>query len=122
MAERKAVVATPTDNVLVITWSGLLNTDNGEPVMLPHYPDKSWHVTGTAGTGGVARPKGHNRNVSGGTVDLTNDPILANVQDVDIPGTPNAIEEILENPLFIYPHVTAGDGATNLEARLVCKR
>lgn len=119
MAVRQPVVSRVANGVLLITWSGLLNGDNGEPVQIPAASDKSWHVTGTAGVGGVARPKGHNKGPS--TVDLTNDPILADVQGTAIAGTVNTIEQIVENPNWIYPHITAGDGSTNLEARMCVK-
>lgn len=119
MAVRQPVITRPADNVLVITWSGLAAGDNGAPVLLPHASDKSWHVTRESGTAGVVQPKGHNRDVSGGTVDLTNDPILADLQGTAIAGTFNTIEQIVENPLFIYPHATAQDGT--MSARMVVK-
>jgi len=120
MAVRQPTVSLLTDDVMLITWAGLLNGDNGDPVLLPFAADKCWHVTGTSGVGGVARPKGHNKGLP--TVDLTNDPILADIQGTAIAGTVNTVEQVVENTAWIYPHITAGDGSTNLEARLVARR
>lgn len=121
MAQRSAVVDYPADNVFRVRWTGLLNGDNGEPVMLPSAPDKCAHVTGTQGVGGNLKVKGTNGTV----IDTANDPVLTDPQGtaggVFAAGV-NLIEQIEENPLLVYPHVTAGDGSTNLACTIICKR
>ena len=116
MAVRSATISLLGGGVTRVDWSGLLVNDTGEPVAIPYSADKSWHVDGTVGAGGVARPRGARSSV----IDSANDPILTDVFGVVVPGTPDTIKQIMENPVFVYPHVSAGDGSTNLLVVMIC--
>jgi len=57
MATCAASISNPTkgtfdDGVQLVTWSGLLNGDDGAPVELPSHADRSVQVTGTFGAAG----------------------------------------------------------------------
>ena len=109
----------------IVTWTGLLNGDDGAPFVSPNRADKSVQVIGTFGAGGNARIEGSNKQaysmtpgVSGGgtLTGLTgtdyatlNDP-QGNVLDF----TATKIEQVLEAPNAIRPRITAGDGTTSL--------
>ncbi|SRR6266852_7068938 len=117
MATRSAVVTTRANGVVVITWSGLLNGDNGDGQEIPWQSEKCFHVTGTFGVGGSVSLKGTNTSpiVTGADI------ILRDPQANALTFTAAGLKQILENPLLIYPHVTAGDGTTSLTVVVVCK-
>jgi hypothetical protein len=117
MATRNATFRLLANNVLLVEWTGLLNGDNGDGVQLPWAGDKTVHVFGTFGVGGSITLKGTNRD----TIAPASDPALADPQGNAITKTSEAIEAVLENPLLLYPHVTAGDATTNLTCRVVAK-
>lgn len=109
----------------IVTWTGLLNGDDGAPFVCPNRADKSVQVLGTFGVGGNARIEGTNKQAysitpgtSGGGTNLLlpttdfaplNDP-QGNALDV----AAAKIEQVLENPNAIRPRITAGDGTTSL--------
>jgi len=108
MAVRTAVeVFTGIGGIKVYKWEGLLNTDTGSGVRLPHYADKSLQAVGTFGAGGTVTIQGSNDlGVTFGALhrfDAT-DLTLADSE----PGAP------VENTVEIRPNVTAGDGTTSL--------
>ena len=92
-------------------WTPLLNGDDGGvagPTQgAPSLPDKTVHVTGTPGASFSMDIEGSNDNTNwkvltapqGGALTMT---------AVDI------IEQIQENPLYIRPNVTVGDGTTSV--------
>ena len=100
---------------LVIEWTGLLLNDDGAWVLLGHYNDKSLHVYGTFG-GATVTFEGSNEDApSSEAVGLTDPTQTA------ISFTAKGLKQVLENPLFIRPVVTGGDGTTSLTVRLVCR-
>lgn len=110
MAERNPTIVQPggqnVDHGTLVTWSGLLNGDTGAPVNLSDFPDRTIHILGTFGAGGSVNFVGSNNN---------NDWIvLTDPQGNAITKTAAAMEFVTETPLFVRPHVTAGDGTTNL--------
>ena len=107
---------------LIVTWTGLLNGDDGAPFVIPNRADKSIQVFGTFGASGNCKIEGSNQQaynpdgslVAGLTYATLNDP-QANALDV----TAAKIEQVLENPNAIRPRITAGDGATSLTVVMV---
>lgn len=93
------------------TWTGLLNGDNGDAVDTSGLPIKTVHVYGTFGTGGSISIEGSN--------DGSNYHVLTDPQGIALTFTAAAIERVSENPRYIRPRVTAGDGTTNLSVKLV---
>lgn len=103
-----------TKGVHKATWTGLLNTDNGDNFDGSILSDKTVHVKGTFGTGGTLVIEGSN---NGGTTFATlNDP-----QGNPLSFTVEKIETILEKTELLRPRVTAGDGTTNLSVYLVSR-
>ncbi len=112
--ERTATVTVGDDKTVIIRWSGLLNTDYGEPVRVARYPDKTVQITGTFGTTAVVAMEGSNLDTPGSWGDCG-----------DQTGTVLSIGElepvvIAESPLWIRPIVSAGDGDTDLVCTIVC--
>ena len=107
---------------LIVTWTGLLNGDDGAPFASPNRADKSVQVFGTFGAGGNCKIEGTNQQaydgngtiIAGLTYALLNDP-ASNVLDI----TAAKIEQLLENPNAVRPRVSAGDGTTSLTVVIV---
>ncbi|MEY4375866.1 MAG: hypothetical protein RJB26_416 [Pseudomonadota bacterium] len=119
MATRAATISNPTkdqydDGVQLVTWTGLLNGDDGAPVELPTHSDRSVQVVGTFGAGGSLSIEGSN--------DGTNYATLNTPASVALAITAAGIKAVLELPRYIRPRVTAGDGTTSLTAVLLVRR
>ena len=110
--------------VVPLTWSGLLNGDDGAPIEIGDLSDKSVHIFGTFGAGGSVTIYG-----SSDPADLAKVPAsgtdnwvaLTDPQGNAITKTAKSIEQILENMLYMACKVTAGDGTTNLTVALAGK-
>lgn len=94
-------------------WTGLLNSDTGLPQTGASLPDKSVQVSGTFGAGGSVSIRGSN---DGSTYFTLTDP-----QGNALTFTANGMEQISENPKFMRPEVTAGDGTTSLTVTIISK-
>ncbi len=107
---------TDFNGVAVVQWSGLTNatTDDGDPVQLPAFSDRSVQVTGTFGAGGNLRVEG---SLDGTTYATLTDP-QGNALDV----TAAKIEAISEVVRYIRPRVTAGDATTALVVTILFRR
>lgn len=116
MATRNGVVTfiTETDRSKLITWSGLLNGDDGAAAQWTDFADRCFQVTGTFGAGGSLTIEGSN--------DGTNWSILSDPQGNPLTFTTGRIEQALELPRYVRPRVTAGDGTTNLVATLCMRK
>lgn len=119
MATRAATISNPTkdqwdDGVQLVTWTGLLNGDDGAPIELPTHSDRSVQVVGTFGAGGSLSVEGSN--------DGTNYATLNTPASVALAITAAGIKAVLELPRYIRPRVTAGDGTTSLTAVLLVRR
>lgn len=116
MATRQPVRAdiSVSGRAQLITWSGLLNGDDGGPVDWVDFADRCVQVTGTFGAAGSVTLQGSND----GTVWST----LADPQGNALTVTAAKIEQVLELPRYVRPIVTAGDGTTNLVVTLVMRR
>jgi hypothetical protein len=102
------------DGVRSITWTGLLNGDDGEAYVQAGYPDRSVQVFGTYGTGGSITIEGANDPA------LTNWVTLHDAQGVSLTfPTPAKIAVVAEHTYAIRPRVPAGDGTTNLTCVLL---
>jgi hypothetical protein len=111
MAERTPTVIQPgslggLEHSVLMTWTGLLNGDTGAPLTFHDYPDRTFQVTGTFGTGGSVNLEGSN--------DGTNWAILTDPQGNAITKTAAGMEAVTETPRYMRPNVTAGDGTTDL--------
>lgn len=100
-------------NFVLVTWSGLLNGEAGDALTLPFYADKTVQILGTFGSGGTIVIEGSN--------DGTNYATLTDPSDNALSKGAASIETIMQNPLYIRPRVTAGDGTTNLTVIIACR-
>lgn len=98
----------------LVTWSGLLNGDDGEPVTLPGFNDRSVQVEGTFGSGGSARVQG---SLDGTNFETLHDP-GGNALDM----TAASIKAVLEATVKTRPKITAGDGSTSLVVSILFNR
>ena len=96
-----------------ITWSGLLNGDEGDAQELWNFADRSMQVTGTFGTGGQVTLLGSN--------DGTNWAVLTDPQGNNIVVTAAGIKLPAPITQYVKPLV-AGDGSTNLAVTIFCRR
>jgi len=119
MAVKPASITRPAEGVLHVRWLALANGDTGEPVMLPHAPDKNIHFSGTFGAGGSVSLRGSSKLVPV----VSTDPILTAGEGGANPitKTSEGMEQTQENPLWVWPHVTAGDGTTSINAEMAVK-
>lgn len=99
-----------------ITWTGLLNGDDGQAFDTLMFGDVCVQVLGTFGVGGNLRIEGSNEKVPTTWATLT-DP-QANSLDF----TAAKIEQLLEMPRWIRPRITAGDGTTSLSCIIWARR
>jgi hypothetical protein len=116
MPTRNGTIAdiSDTGKAKLVTWTGLLNGDDGSRADWVDYADRCFQVTGTFGTGGSLTIEGSN--------DGTNFSALADPQGNALTFTSTKIEQALELPRYVRPRVTAGDGTTNLVCTLVMRR
>ena len=112
---------TPVDTIgemYVVTWTGLLNGDDGAAIQFAEFADKSIQFSGTFGTGGSITFEGSN--------DTANPPTnwfpLTDLQGNAITKTAAALEQVAEATAWVRPRVTAGDVNTNLVATLFLRR
>lgn len=95
----------------VCKWEGLDSDDSGAPLQMPAFSDRSIQFTGTFGAGGTVSLEGSN--------DGTNYEILQDIEGAAITLTSAGIRSVLELTRYIRPHVTAGDGTTDIDAHLL---
>jgi hypothetical protein len=99
--------------VILGRWTGLQNTDLGEPFACPHYGDKCVQVRGTWGSGGTLQVQGCNEATP------TNWAVLSDVLGNALTFTADGIKQVMQNTMWIRVAVTGGDGSTNLEVTLL---
>jgi hypothetical protein len=113
-------IGIPTNNVggnsslALVTWSGLLNGDNGNAIEHAEFADHTVQVLGTFGTGGTVSLQGSNDNA--------NWVILSTFAGDPITFTAAGMAAVAENPRYVRPIVSAGDGSTDLTVILFGKR
>ena len=99
--------------VHVTTWTAVpfASPSTGTPQSAAQFNDKCVQVNGTFGASGSVSIQGSNDNVNWFAL---HDPAGAALTILAA-----GLKEILENPLYIRPNVTVGDGTTALTVTLV---
>ncbi len=96
-------------------WETVTNGDVGGPLDDvgggPVFADKTITITGTPGVGFVLDIEGSNDNVNWVTLRNTNDNADLNFTALTAP----ELHGILENPRFIRPNISGGDGTTDID-------
>ena len=116
MATRPAATTYPFEtslDVAVTTWSGLLADDDGAPVRLAVYSDRSIQITGEFGGASVT---------IGGSNDGVTYHALTSTDSVPLTLTEAALKQIVELPVYLKPRVFGGDGSTNLTVIMAGRR
>lgn len=98
---------------VIATWPAMQTGDDGRPVELANFADRSVQVVGTFGAGGNVRIEG---SINGTDYAPLTDP---QGNALDIGGA--KIEAISEVVRYIRPRVTAGDGTTSLTVTMLLK-
>lgn len=101
-------------SVMIVTWPDMANGDDGTPVDMAQWADRSVQVVGTPGAGGNLRIEGSNNEVNYNT--------LSDLQGDAMDFTAAGIKAVAEVTQKVRPRVTAGDGATELTAVLLMRR
>ena len=104
MATRTASFDNSTVQAMVVTWSGLLNGDDGSSVELPDWADRCVQVTGTFGASGNMRFQG--------SIDGTNWATLNAWIGTNTSFTAAGIRKVTENPGYIRAITTGGTSST----------
>lgn len=116
MATRPSVTTHPFEtstDVAVTTWAGLLADDDGEPVRLAVYSDRSIQIAGDFGGASVT---------IGGSNDGITYHALTSTDGEPLALTAAVLKQIVELPVFIKPRVFGGNGSTNLQVILAGRR
>lgn len=97
------------DDSLTFTWTPLTETNNdGQPLILSRFPDKSVHVYGTFGAGGTCIIEGTNEAPGA----FANAVTLEGVNNSNLSYTAAGIETIKEVPVQLRPRISAGTGVS----------
>lgn len=118
MATINPVVTRISGNAIKFFWEALTTTnDRGAPIpeAFMDYADRTVQVTGTFGAAGNLRVQGSNDD---GTTYAALSDAQGNALDIGAA----KIELIAEAALLTRPFVTAGDGTTDLDVSIVCRR
>ena len=100
-------------------YDGLDNGDDGAAIRVPFSAVVDFQVVGTFGSGGSINVEGSNK--AGSTTDADYF-ILTDVHGNAATYTAAGGDAFPETPRWIRPHVTAGDGSTDLDVYLVVRR
>ena len=93
-------------DVAVTTWDAMAADDDGEPVRLAVYSDRSIQVAGTFGGASVT---------IGGSNDGETYHALHDTSGNVMTLTEGKLQQIVELPLYIKPRIFGGDGTTLLK-------
>lgn len=119
-----------------VYWGTMANGDTGQPVPFSEWADRTVHVfclyipTGAAsviGASGTVALEGSNDYVpfteDGGNVANPGTwSVLTDQNGVAMSYTANTLKQMTESPLWVRPHVIAGDGTTACNVVLVARR
>ena len=100
--------------VPLFTWNALANGDTGKPISIVDFPDRTVAFSGTFGAGGSVTIECSNDGVN---FFALKDPSGAVIAKTAVGGC-----MIVEHPLQIRPHATAGDGTTAIVCILMARR
>lgn len=112
MATRPSVTTFPFEtslDVAVTTWAGMSADDDGEPVRLAVYSDRSIQVSGVFGGASVTIGGSNDGETYHALTDTSGEPLTL---------TAGTLKQIVELPVFLKPRVFGGDGTTNLKVVL----
>lgn len=109
MAEEVGYGHVGNDKYWLHTWPNLDNTDTGRPVRKSDLAVKTVQVTGTFGAGGEVTIQGSNDGTTWFTM-TTTDATGAAAATFSAAGG----AKLVENPRYIRPNITGGDGTTDL--------
>lgn len=118
MSTVSPVVTSLDDNTVEFFYEQLTTTaDRGAPIpeSFMDYADRNVQVFGTFGAAGNLRVEGSNDD--GTTYAVLSDP-QGNALNIGAA----KVEAITENTLLTRPFVSAGDGTTDLDVSIVCRR
>jgi hypothetical protein len=97
---------TDLDGVRVRRWSDMALNDDGQPIILTRFNDRTIHVSGTFGSGGLVVMEGSNDGVEYLAMrDVFNNVISASTAK---------LITLTEVPVYVRPRVTGGDGTTSI--------
>jgi hypothetical protein len=99
-----------------VQWT-LANGDDGTPVSLSEFSDRSVQFSGTFGAGGSVQLEGSNDLTSPTTWNL-----LTDYQGNNIVKTSASLEGVEEPTVWVRPKCTAGDGTTSIVVKMYCRR
>lgn len=99
--------------VNVYTWPSLAQGDDGAPLMLPHFADRSVQFVGATFGGAQVVLEGSN--------DGTNYETLTDPQGNDIQKSGADLEAVTEVTAYVRPRVIGGDVNTNITAVLLIR-
>lgn len=118
MATRNLTSDDSTGKGRGVTWTGLLNGDQGDAFDTLVFADMSVQIQGTFGAGGTIVFEGTNQaDPTTATFYTLNDP-----QANPLSFTSAKIEQLREITRWVRPRVTAGDGTTSLAVYLWARR
>lgn len=100
----------PIRGVQEITWSGLSDGDDGEPVQVPQYAEACVQISGTFDTATVDLEGSNDKST---WVTLTNE------QGTNISTGSKALETLAQNPKWVRPNAGSGSGSVDVKAILV---
>lgn len=100
-------------DVAVTRWSGLLAGDDGTPVRLAVYSDRSIQVEGAFGGASVS---------IGGSNDGVTYHRLTDTSGEPLVFSSGGLKQIVELPVFLKPWLIGGDGTTNINVTLAGRR
>lgn len=98
---------------VIATWADMPNSEDGSPIELGNFADRSVQVVGTFGVAGNVRIEG---SINGADYAPLTDP-QGNALDFTSP----KIEAISELVRYVRPRVTAGDGTTSITVSMFLK-
>lgn len=98
---------------VIATWPAMALGDDGQPIELANFADRSVQVIGEFGVGGSVRIEG--------SINGTDYAVLTDPQGNNLDITTAKIEAITELVRWIRPVVTAGDGSTSLTVTMLLK-
>ena len=98
---------------VIVTWPNLANGDDGKPIELANFADRSVQVTGEFGVGGLVRIEG--------SINGTDYAPLTDPQGNNLDINTAKIEAVAELVRWIRPRVTAGDGSTAITVTMLLK-
>jgi hypothetical protein len=103
------------NSAAMLTWTPLTTANaDGSPVDFVQYSERCVQVVGTFGAAGTLVLQGSN--------DGTNWFTLNNAQGAALSFTAAGLKQVVENPRYMCPLITGGDGTTSLTMTLVMRR